>query len=210
MKKTYILALSFLVTSLGFSQNDTKAQNILDKVSSELEQYKNIKIEFTHTLENKAVNIKQSSKGSAVIEGDKYILHYLDNIILFDKKNNYVISPENEEVNITPASDIDDESITPSKLLSFYKKGYTYQLDKKEGVVQFIKLTPTEKSEEVSHILLGINTQNNQITSLTEIGTNGTNTNFTITDYKTNQQLAPNTFAFNKAKYEGLGYYINE
>lgn len=210
MKKNIIVAFTLLVTSLGFSQNAPKAQAILDKVSSELEQYKNITIEFTHTLENKTVNIKQTSKGSAIIEGDKYVLHYLDNIILFDKKNNYVISPENEEVNITPASDISDESITPSKLLSFYKKGYTYQLDKKEGVVQFIKLTPTEKSEEVSHILLGINTQNNQTTSLTEVGTNGTNTNFTITSYKTNQQLAPNTFAFNKAKYKSLGYYINE
>lgn len=210
MKKTLIIAFACFTSFLGFSQNNNKAQTILDKVSSELEQYKNIELEFTHTLENKAVNIKQTSKGSAVIQGDKYVLHYLDNIIMFDEKNNYVISPENEEVNITAASDISDESITPSKLLSFYKKGYTYQLDKKEGNVQFIKLTPTEKSEEVSHILLGVNTQNNQITSLTEVGTNGTNTNFTITDYKTNQQLAPNTFAFNKAKYEDLGYYINE
>ena len=210
MKKNIIVAFTLLVTSLGFSQNTPKAQAILDKVSSELEQYKNITIEFTHTLENKAVNIKQTSKGSAIIEGDKYVLNYLDNIILFDKKNNYVISSENEEVNITPASDISDESITPSKLLSFYKKGYTYQLDKKEGIVQYIKLTPTEKSEEVSHILLGINTQNNQISSLTEVGTNGTNTTFIITSYNTNQQLAPNTFVFNKAKYVSLGYYINE
>ncbi|WP_068828686.1 LolA family protein [Wenyingzhuangia fucanilytica] len=210
MRKNIIIAFTLFVSTLAFSQNAPKAQAILDKVSSELEQYKNITIEFTHTLENKAVNIKQTSKGSAVIQGDKYVLNYLNNIILFDEKNNYVISPENEEVNITPSSDISDESITPSKLLSFYKKGYTYQLDKKEGSVQFIKLTPTEKSEEVSHILLGVNTQNNQITSLTEVGTNGTDTNFTITSYKTNQQLAPNTFAFNKAKYESLGYYIND
>lgn len=210
MKKTLIVAFTLLITTFGFSQNDEKAQAILDKVTNELEQYKNIKLEFTHTLENKSVNIKQSSKGSAIIEGDKYVLNYLDNIILFDNKNNYVISPENEEVNITPASDISDESITPSKLLKFYKKGYTYQLDKKEGSIQYIALTPTEKSEDVSHIILGINTQNSQITSLTEVGKNGTNTSFAITDYQTNQQLAPNTFTFNKAKYEGLGYYINE
>lgn len=210
MKKILLIICTILITPLVFSQTTKNAQSILDKVSSELEQYKNIKIKFTHTLENKAVNIKQSSQGSAVIEGDKYLLNYLDNIILFDQKNNYVISPENEEINITPANDIDDESITPSKLLNFYKKGYTYKLDKKEGNIQYIVLTPTKESEDVSHILLGIDIQKHQITSLTEVGNNGTNTSFSITDYKTNQELDSNTFKFDKKKYEELGYYINE
>jgi len=210
MNKNLILLFTILVTSFGFSQNNEKAERILEKVTEELEQYQNISIEFIHTLENKMVNIKQSSKGSAIIEGDKYILHYLDNIILFDENFNYAISPENEEINITAKNEISQESLTPSKLLNFYKKGYNYLLDKKEEHLQYIKLTPSKISEEVSYVLLAIDTQKNQINSLTEIGKNGTNTNFTITDYKTNQTLDPNTFYFDKKKYEALGYYINE
>lgn len=208
--KKIIFAITLAVTSFSFGQNNAKAETILNKVSENLAQQKSIRLEFTHTLENKMVNIKQSSKGSAIIQGDNYLVNYLDNVILFDKVNNYVISPENEEVNITPVKDIDDESLTPSKMLSFYKKGYTYQLDKKEGVVQYIKLIPTEESDEVSHILLGIDTNKYQITSLLEVGNNGTNTSFTITSYQTNQDLAANTFVFDKAKYKALGYIINE
>ena len=210
MKIKIIAAITLLTGSFIFAQNDPKAEEILQQVSANLAEQKNITLEFTHTLENKIVNIKQSSQGTAIIQGDKYVLNYLDNIILFDEKNSYVISPENEEVNITPADDIDDESLTPSKLLTFYKKGYTYQLQKKAGQVQFIKLTPTQESEEVLYIILGVNTSTNQITSLTEFGKNNTNTSFNITSYKPNQALAANTFIFDIKKYKALDYYINE
>ncbi len=210
MKINIITTIAIFASTLTFSQNSPKAEKILQNLTTTLEKQKNISLDFTHTLENKTVNINQSSKGSAIIQGNKYVLNYLDNIILFDENNSYVISPENEEINITASEDIEDESLTPSKLLSFYKKGYTYLLDKKEGDVQFIKLTPTKESEEVSHIILGVNTIKNQIVSLTEVGKNNTNTSFNITSYKTNQPLAPNTFVFNKSKYESLNYYINE
>ncbi len=210
MKKIFIVAFALGLQTISFGQNNPKAEALLNKVSATLEQQKNISLEFSHTLENKAVNIKQTSKGSAIIEGDKYLVNYLDNIILFDTKNTYVISPENEEINITSTEDADDESMTPSKMLSFYKKGYSYQLNKKEGAIQYIKLIPTQESEEVSHIVLGVHTLKKQITSLTEVGKNGTNTSFTITSYKTNQNLTANTFVFNRKKYLDLDYFINE
>ncbi|MGY5351255.1 LolA family protein [Wenyingzhuangia sp. IMCC45533] len=210
MKIKLLTGFAIFASSFIFAQNSNQAEEILKNVSSSLEQQSNIALEFTHTLENKIVNIQQSSKGSAIIQGDKYKLNYLDNIILFDEVNSYVISPENEEINITPAGDIEDNSLTPSKLLTFYKKGYSYVLDKKAGNTQFIKLTPTEESKEVSHIILGVDTTKNQIVSLTEVGKNNTNTSFRITSYKTNQNLDANTFVFDKKKYESLDYYINE
>lgn len=210
MKKTTTLIIAIAIQTLSFGQNNPKAQALLNKVSTELEQQKNISLEFDHVLENKAVNIQQTSSGSAIIQGDSYSVNYLDNIILFDTKNIYVISPENEEINITTATDIDEESMTPSKMLSFYKTGYTYQLSEKLGTTQYIKLIPAEESEEVSHIILGVNTTKNQIVSLMEVGKNGTNTTFTITSYQTNLDLTDNTFVFNRKKYLDLDYYINE
>ncbi|WP_010135400.1 LolA family protein [Ochrovirga pacifica] len=210
MKKIIITVVCLGMQALTFGQNNPKAEAILNKVSSTLEKQQNISLEFSHTLENKMVDIKQTSKGSATIQGDKYVVHYLNNVILFDNKNTYIISPENEEVNITSVTENEDQSLTPSKMLSFYKKGYTYQLLNKNGNIQNIKLIPTEKSEEVSHIILGVDTVKNQITSLLEVGKNGTNTSFTITSYKTNQNLADNTFVFNRQKYIDLDYYINE
>lgn len=210
MKNTLIILITLFASTVTFAQNSTKAEEILKKLSTNIESQKNIALEFTHTLENTVVNIKQSSKGSAIIQGNKYVLNYLDNIILFDEVNSYVISPENEEINITNANDIEDDSLTPSKLLSFYKEGYSYVLAKKAGVTQFIKLTPTQESKEVSHIILGVDTTKNQIVSLTEVGKNNTNTSFQITSYKTNQNLDANTFVFDKSKYQALNYYINE
>ncbi|MGY6647565.1 LolA family protein [Wenyingzhuangia sp. IMCC45574] len=210
MKKAFVFIVALGIQTISFAQNNPKAAALLNKVSTTLEKQKNISLEFDHTLENKMVNIKQTSKGSAIIEGDNYLVNYLDNTILFDTKKTYIISPENEEINITAKEDSDDESMTPSKMLSFYKKGYTFKLSKKEGAIQYIKLLPTQESEEVSHIILGVNTKTNQIQSLMEVGKNGTNTSFTITSYKTNLDLAANTFVFNRKKYLDLDYFINE
>ena len=55
--------------------------------------------------------------------------------------------PENEEVTIENKSE-DENSLTPSKMLTFYKEGYTYSWDILQNVqgkkIQYIKLIPID------------------------------------------------------------------
>ena len=124
----------------------------------------------------------------------------------------YSISPEDEEVTISSDNSEDENSITPSKMLSFYEDGYTYKMDIVQNVkgrkIQYVKLTPIDSNSEIKHILLGIDANTNHIYNLIEIGKNGIQTTLTVNSFKTNEPLSKTLFTFDESKYKD--YYINK
>ncbi|WP_299782389.1 outer membrane lipoprotein carrier protein LolA [uncultured Formosa sp.] len=210
--KTFLLSLTLCFTLLGFSQNDTKAKTLLDQVSKKVKSYDNISLDFKYVLHNSAENINQETRGDVVMEGDKYVLNILGITRVFDGKTLYSINPEDEEVTISTEDPDDENSITPSKMLSFYTDGYTYKMGEEKNIkgrkIQFVKLTPMDSNSEINHILLGIDPQTKHIYNLIEVGNNETQTTLTVTSFETNQTLSKALFSFDKNKYKN--YYINK
>ncbi len=211
MKKISILSVILILGFQMSAQEAAKAKALLDEVYNKVQSYDNIEVNFKYTLENKEANINQETRGDVTIQGDKYLFNYLGSQQLFDGKKVYTVVPENEEVTIENPSD-DENTITPSKLLTFYKKGYNYAWDILQNVqgrkIQYVKLTPIDTHSEISNILLGIDAQTKHIYKLIETGKNGTKTTITVNSFKTNQPLSKTLFTFNEAKYEEEGYYI--
>ena len=75
---------------------------------------------------------------------------------LFDGETLYTISPEDEEVTISKDNSEDDNTISPSALLTFYESGYNYKLDisqlKFGRKIQYIKLTPIDSEAEIKKL----------------------------------------------------------
>jgi len=209
MKKLLFLFLSTIFTLTTYAQ-DAKA--LLDEVSTKAKSYENISIDFKYVLENTEENIKQETRGDVIMEGEKYRLNILGITRIFDGQNLYSISPEDEEVTISKASSEDQNTITPSKMLSFYKDGFTYKMDIEQNVqgrkIQFVKLTPIDSSSEIKYVLLGIDIKTKHIYRLIEIGKNSTKTTLTVNSFKTNETLSKSLFTFDKEKYKE--YYINK
>ena len=111
-------------------------------------------------LSNISENIKEQVDGDVLIEGDKYKLNIYGVTRIFDGKTLYTISPEDEEVTISTENSEDENTITPSKILSFYKTGYAYQMDITQNVkgkkIQYVKLIPMDSETEIKSVLLGI------------------------------------------------------
>lgn len=211
MKKLLFLFLSTIFTLTTYAQ-DAKAKALLDEVSTKAKNYKNISIDFKYVLENTEENIKQETRGDVIMEGEKYRLNILGITRIFDGQNLYSISPEDEEVTVSKVSNEDKNTITPSKMLSFYKDGFTYKMDIEQNVqgrkIQFVKLTPIDSSSEIKYVLLGIDVKTKNIYRLIEIGKNGTKTTLTVNSFKTNETLSKSLFTFDKEKYKD--YYINK
>ncbi len=211
MKKIFTLSLILFLASQVFAQEAARAKALLDEVYNKVQSYDNIEVNFKYTLENKEANINQETRGDVTLQGEKYLFNYLGSQQLFDGKKVYTIVPENEEVTIENKSD-DENTITPSKLLTFYKKGYNYAWDILQNVqgrkIQYVKLTPIDTHSEISYILLGIDAQTKHIYKLIETGKNGTKTTITVNSFKTNQPLSKTLFTFDEAKYKDEGYYI--
>jgi outer membrane lipoprotein-sorting protein len=197
---------------LGHTQDNEKAKALLNEVSAKVKSYKNIAIDFKYALENTSENINQVTRGDVTIEGDKYLLNVLGVTRIFDGKTLYTISPEDEEVTISSENTEDENTVSPSKMLSFYKDGYNYAMDIVQDVkgrkIQYVKLNPIDTNSEIKQVLLGIDAKTKHIYNLIEIGKNGTKTTLTVNSLKTNEPISKSLFKFDKNKYKN--YYINK
>ena len=209
MKKIlFIISLFMFLTTSG--QNDIRAEKLLNKISEKIDDAKSYQIEFTYTLENKLEGINQDSEGSVIINEDNYLLNFMGIKQICDSKKIYTIIDENEEVIISSVEDEGDQTIKPSQLLKFYRKGYLLIWDKLEinsnDRIQFIKLIPIDSNSEISHLLLGIDIDKNNISKLIEIGKNKTRTILNVKKIIYNPELNNNSFVFEKDNYKN--YYI--
>ncbi|WP_430906896.1 LolA family protein [Maribacter sp. 2-571] len=211
MRTIVLVAVTFCMTAVSFGQGSQKAKALLDDVYNKVKGYDNIFVDFQYSLNNKEANVNTETRGDVTLKGDKYLFNYLGAQQLYDGKMVYNIVPENEEVIIdTPSNE--ENTITPSKMLTFYKEGHTYSWDVLQTVqgrkIQFVKLVPIDTNTEIKSILLGIDAETKHIYKLIETGKNGTVTTITVNSFKTDQPLSKTLFTFNEGKYKEQGYYI--
>lgn len=207
--------LAFLVLILfTFSSYAQDAKSLLNEVSAKARSYDNIQIDFKYNLNNVKEKVNQDTRGDVTLSGNKYILHMMGTTRLFDGKKIFTIVPEDEEVTISTYNAQDDKDVTPSKLLTFYEKGYTSKMDVVQNVkgrkIQFVKLIPIDSKAEMKEVLLGIDVQTKHIYKLIQTDTKGTKYTLTVNSFKTNQPLSKTLFTFDEAKYKQDGYYINK
>ncbi len=212
--KIYILRLLVVMVSFSaMAQHSMKAKALLDEVSSKMSSYHDVYVQFDYKLENKAEDVQQDASGDATLKGDKYVVNFFETTQIFDGTKTYTIIPENEEVNIALAEAEEEGAITPSKFYSFYKEGYTYDLGTSKKIngktIQYVKLVPIDTHSEITSVIVGIDKKAKQITTIKQIGANGTETTLTIKSLKPNQQVSDQKFVFDQEKYEDLGYIIN-
>ncbi len=210
--KKILIAILLISSVSAFAQNADKAKALLDEVTAKAKSYDNIFIDFKYVLINTEENIKQETRGDVVMQGDKYLLNILGITRIFDGKTLYNISPEDEEVTISSENTEDENTITPSKMLSFYEDGYNYDMDIIQSVngrkIQYVKLTPIDSKSEIENVLLGIDIKTKHIYNLIEMGTNKTKTTLTVNSFRTNEPLSKTLFTFDAKKYKD--YYINK
>jgi outer membrane lipoprotein-sorting protein len=218
LQKLGMFCIFLLVSSGMFSQNSKEAKSLLDEVSAKMTAYNNMLIDFSQTLVNEDAGIKKGDeppiRGEIVISGEKYQLEYLGNTFLFDGKKLHVINHDEKEIAITKGDlDSDDGFIYPSKLFTFYKEGYQFEMGKLQNIngrnIQFVMLRPIDSSSEIVKVELGIDAKTKHIFNLIQTGANGSKTTFTITKFKSNEPLATPFFTFDRQKFLAKKYRID-
>ena len=211
MKK---IAFFLIITQLSisvFSQNSNKAKSLLDEVAKKVEAYENIYIEFNHKFDNSDADIHQETRGSVTLKNDLYHLNYMGTEQIFDGVKTYLIIHEDEEVIIQSPSENSEEALTPSKMFSFYKNGYTYEMGELKIIkgikIQYVKLTPIDSNSEIMKVLVGIDVKTKHIYNVIEIGKNSTITTLEVRTFKTNQPISEKLFIFDLSKYRDQKKY---
>ena len=218
MKKVIILLITARLVQIGFAQSDQKARTLLDEVSAKMGAYTNMEIGFSTFLVNEEAGVKKGDEapinGKITLQGEKYNLDYYGNTFIYNGTKLYVINHDDKEVTVNEDDLSEDEGfIYPSKLLTFYKEGYTYKMgtlvDMSGRKIQFVELSPIDSASEIVKVKLGIDAKSKHIYQLIQTGANGAETTLTINQFKSNQNISDLLFQFDKAKYEKLDYLID-
>lgn len=217
MNKIGLFVIVLIINTSVISQQKDEARFLLDQVSTTMKSYNNMILDFSTSLINEEAGINENdelpSRGSITLQGEKYKLNYLGNSFIFNGIKLYVINHDEKEVMINDEDLEDDGVIYPSKLLTFYKEGYNYEMSVIKKIngreIQFINLTPIDTNSEIVKVNLGIDLKTNHIYKLIQFGDNGTKTTLTIDQFKSNQNISDELFQFDQNSYEELGYLID-
>ena len=203
MKKLIMIAALVVFTISGFAQNDKKATAILDEVSAKTKLYKTIKIDFTYAMDNAKEKIHDKFKGTLISKGDKYKLTAAGQDVISDGKTMWTYLKDANEVQINNAGE-DDDSFTPTKLLSGYSKDYKSKFIEEKGNNQIIELYPLKKGKTFTKVQLTIDKSKKQISKFVIYDRSGSTFSYIVDKFVADQAIADNVFTFNKAEHPGV------
>ena len=202
-KNIFLIAAFVALTIIGFAQNDKKASAILDEVSVKTKSFKTIKIDFTYAMDNEKDKIHDKFKGSLLSKGDKYKLTAAGQDVISDGKTVWTYLKDANEVQINNQGG-DDDSFTPTKLLSGYNKDFKSKFIEEKGNDQVIELYPLKKGKTFTKVRLTIDKAKRQINKFMIYDRNGSIFSYIVDKFVSDQPLADNVFSFNKAEHPGV------
>jgi outer membrane lipoprotein carrier protein len=203
MKNILLIAILIVFSVSGIAQNDKKATAILDEVSVKTKSYKTIKIDFTYAMDNAKEKIHDKFKGTLVSKGDKYKLTAAGQDVISDGKTIWTYLKDANEVQINNVGE-DEDSFTPTKMLSGYTKDFKSKFIEEKGNNQVIELYPLKKGKTFTKVRLTIDKAKKQISRFVIYDRSGSTFSYIIDKFVADQPIADTVFTFNKAEHPGV------
>ena len=210
MKQLLLTTLLSVFVLVGYSQQDAKAKEILEKVTKTTQSLASLDAKFSFEMNNKAENIKDKSVGSIVLKNKKYKLNIpqMGLQVTCDGKTIWTYMVNSNEVTVANLDESTDELMDPAKIFTIYEKGFNYKFISETveaGVpVYNIELTPQKPTGDVQKIKLMINKQKMLIHGAVMTGKDGNTIIVAVTQLKTDGVYADSDFVFDSKKYKGI------
>ncbi|MEY4604918.1 MAG: hypothetical protein RIT43_2210 [Bacteroidota bacterium] len=203
-----ILLTFVLLVSLPAIAQDTKAQAILDKLSSKMKSQKSFYIEFSANIKNTGSGTNESETGKGWVKGDKYYASYGDNTIISNGIKTWTIVKDDKSVYETDANEDDGESMNPKKLMTIWETGFKNKYDKEDKLnneaVHVIDLYPKNPGKVDYHtIVLYISKASNELKKAVMKAKDGTVMTYSLTKFTSNAPVEDTKFVFDIKKYPG-------
>ena len=197
---TFLIALSTTLIA-----QEEVAKDVLDRLSTTTQSYKNMKVGFDFIIENKTQNINEKQKGILVLQDDMFRLEIEELIIINDGENQWNYMTDMNEVQIME-HDPEEQLMSPKKLFTIYEEeGYKYSYvgAKSENGkrLQIIDLFPKE-SGAFMKVILEVDAAKNQLQRITILDKNGGKYTYLVTSFKSNTFVE--SFTFNIINYPGI------
>jgi outer membrane lipoprotein-sorting protein len=207
MKLILSICLVVLGTTVAFGQ-DAKSQGILDKLSTKMKGMKSFYIEFSANIKNADSGQNENETGKGWVKGNKFYASYGENTIISNGVKTWTVIKEEKSVYESDASEDDEESMNPKKLMTIWETGFKNKFDKEDKLggetVSVISLFPKNPSKSDFHtIVLYIGKADNELKKATMKSKDGTTMTYSLTKFTSNPDVDDAKFVFDKKKYPG-------
>ena len=202
-KRFWIVAL-LMFSFWGLqAQSKKEAEKLMESVINKIASYKNFEAELSYTMVNTEMNIDEKKTGKIYVSDDKYRIEMSGQIIISDGKTLWTYLEDSQEVMVSNIED-NDESISPTKILTSYNKDYDARFDKdatyKNSNLKLIDLKPS-KGKNFEKMSVLINKKKMMLENFSVYDQNGNVFTYHIIDLKPNVELPADTFTFDPKKY---------
>ncbi len=210
MRKLLLITILSLFVMAGYSQQDTKAKEILEKVTKTTQSLASIEAKFTFEMNNKTEKIQEKSSGTIILKNKKYKLNIpqMGLQVTCDGKTIWTYMVNSNEVSISNLDEETDDLMDPTRIFTIYESGFNYKYvgESVDGgvTVYNIDLTPQKATGEVNSIKLMIDKQKMLIYGAKMTGKDGNNYNVSIKEFKTDGVFKDSDFVFDVSKYKGV------
>ncbi len=207
MKLILSICLVVLGTTVAFGQ-DAKSQGILDKLSTKMKGMKSFYIEFSANIKNADSGQNENETGKGWVKGNKFYASYGENTIISNGVKTWTVIKEEKSVYESDASEDDEESMNPKRLMTIWETGFKNKFDKEDKLggetVNVISLFPKNPSKSDFHtIILYIGKADNELKKATMKSKDGTTMTYSLTKFTSNPEVDDTKFVFDKKKYPG-------
>jgi len=209
MKKISILSglLFCFVLISSAQQNDPKATQILNGVSAKYKTYSAVKADFTIKIENPQNKTSDVQTGTLFLKGNKYKVNLKNQEVTSDNSTVWTFIKDANEVQINNYEP-DENSITPSEIFTIYEKDFLYAFSEEKTVngkvLQFIELTPNDKTKPYFKIRLGIDKTAKAVQNAVVFDKNGNRYTYEIKTFTPNPSLSDSFFTFDAKEHPGV------
>ena len=204
--KTLLFFIILSFTNLTFSQ-DTKSQDILNKVSSKMKALKCFYLEFNSLVKNSSSQTNENMTGKGWVKGNKFNATFAGNTIISNGMKTWTIIKEEKAVYESDANS-DDGSINPKKIMTIWETGFKNKYEREELLngekVHVISLTPKSPSNsEFKSIVIYISKSTNSLKQAYIKSKDGSIITYNVTKFQENPSLQDSKFSFDKKNYPG-------
>ena len=201
MKKLIFLLPLLLAGSITtFSQQDPKAEKILNAVSEKFNDYKTIQVKFDYIIENSRKQVSNTVSGSLKLKGDKYKLYFMDNEIFYDGNKLTTYMVEQKEATITQPNTEESGIINPAELFTIWEKDFKYRYresQQQQNTHHTIDLYPQDpEGKKYFRIRVKINRSTNELQAIKKFNKNGQHYTLKIKKLTPNKTFEEDIFNF--------------
>ena len=196
------MLLAFLIAGTAFAQNNN-AQALLKKTLNKMSSYKNFKSDLSYTMDNAQNNIHEKKTGTIYVEGNKFRIALMGQVIISDGKNMWTVIKDSKEVMLSALDPDDPSNVSPTKILKEYSD-YNAKFEKGQRKSNLKTLVLTSKKKATfNKVTITIDVTKYLVKKFSLYDNDGNVFTYDIFNFKANVDFPKGTFTYDPKQFPG-------